>query len=106
MCGTSGHCSVARLRHRGSLCRAAARERCGRNFAEFLAHGSGVTQCRHFSGTVQPRHVSRGPLPDFFGRWRRYEQARQTMMTSELERILAVPKLSRNSYEVASKSLG
>ena len=40
-----------------------------------------------------------------FGRWRRYDRARQAKMTSELERILAVSKLSRNSYEVASKSL-
>jgi aminopeptidase N len=44
-------------------------------------------------------------LLGIFGRWRRYDQVRQSMMTSELERILAVPKLSRNSYEVASKSL-
>jgi aminopeptidase N len=41
-----------------------------------------------------------------FGRWQRYDAARQALMKAELERILAVPKLSRNSFEVASKSLG
>ncbi len=41
-----------------------------------------------------------------FGRWRRYDQNRQALMTAELERILAMPDLSRNSYEVATKSLG
>ena len=41
-----------------------------------------------------------------FGRWRRYDEARQSMMKEQLESILAVPGLSRNSYEVASKSLG
>ena len=45
-------------------------------------------------------------LLGIFGRWRRYDSIRQTLMTSELERVLATPKLSRNSYEVASKSLG
>jgi aminopeptidase N len=41
-----------------------------------------------------------------FGRWRRYDHERQGLMQGELDRILAKPKLSRNSYEVASKSLG
>jgi aminopeptidase N len=40
-----------------------------------------------------------------FGRWRRYDLDRQTLTKAELERILAMPELSRNSYEVASKSL-
>ncbi len=40
-----------------------------------------------------------------FGRWRRYDQTRQALMKEELESVLAVPNLSRNSYEVASKSL-
>jgi aminopeptidase N len=40
-----------------------------------------------------------------FGRWRRYDEARRTLMKAEIERILATPKLSRNSYEVASKSV-
>ena len=40
-----------------------------------------------------------------FGRWRRYDQDRQSKMTDELKRVLAVPNLSRNSHEVAAKSL-
>ncbi len=40
-----------------------------------------------------------------FGRWRRYDDRRQALMKAEIERILAMPNLSRNSYEVASKSL-
>jgi len=40
-----------------------------------------------------------------FGRWRRYDETRQALMKEQLESVLAVPNLSRNSYEVASKSL-
>ncbi len=40
-----------------------------------------------------------------FGRWRRYDEARQELMKARLEDILGMPNLSRNSYEVASKSL-
>ena len=40
-----------------------------------------------------------------FGRWRRYDQDRQAMIKAQLERVLSLPNLSRNSYEVASKSL-
>lgn len=44
-------------------------------------------------------------LLGIFGRWRRYDGGRQALMKHEIERILAMPNLSRNSYEVASKSL-
>jgi len=40
------------------------------------------------------------------GRWRRFDPGRQAKMKSALERILAAPKLSRDVYEIASKSLG
>jgi aminopeptidase N len=40
------------------------------------------------------------------GRWRRFDQGRQAKMKAQLERILAAPKLSRDVYEIASKSLG
>ncbi|MGI9488190.1 MAG: aminopeptidase N [Geminicoccaceae bacterium] len=40
-----------------------------------------------------------------FGRWRRYDDARQAIMKGEIERILSMPELSRNSHEVATKSL-
>jgi aminopeptidase N len=45
-------------------------------------------------------------LMGIFGRWRRYDGERQALMKQEIERVLAMPNLSRNSHEVASKSLG
>ena len=42
-----------------------------------------------------------GPL----GRWRRYEPGRRALMRAELARIAAAPALSRDVYEIASKSL-
>ncbi|MBX9814609.1 MAG: aminopeptidase N [Proteobacteria bacterium SG_bin5] len=39
------------------------------------------------------------------GRWRRFTPDRAALMRAELERILAVPGLSRDSFEQASKSL-
>jgi aminopeptidase N len=41
-----------------------------------------------------------------FGRWRRFDAARQRLMQAELKRILAAPGLSRDCHEIASKSLG
>jgi aminopeptidase N len=37
--------------------------------------------------------------------WRRYDAARQALMREALERILAAPGLSPNTYEMVSKSL-
>jgi aminopeptidase N len=37
--------------------------------------------------------------------WRRHDSARQPLMRRELERILAIPDLSKNTYEMVSKSL-
>src|SRR5512135_2119462 len=39
------------------------------------------------------------------GQWRRQDAARQALMKHELERVLALPNLSKNTYEMASKSL-
>jgi aminopeptidase N len=39
------------------------------------------------------------------GRWRRFDEARQGLMRAQLERVVAAPGLSRDSYEIASKSL-
>jgi len=39
------------------------------------------------------------------GSWRRYDADRQALMRAALERIVAVPVLSKDSYEIASKSL-
>ena len=40
------------------------------------------------------------------GRWRRFDETRQALMRSELERIVATPGLSKDVFEQASKSLG
>ncbi len=40
------------------------------------------------------------------GRWRRFDEGRASLMKSELSRILAVPALSKDVFEQASKSLG
>lgn len=40
------------------------------------------------------------------GRWRRYDDARAALMRGELERIIALPGLSKDVFEQASKSLG
>ena len=40
------------------------------------------------------------------GQWRRYDATRQALMRAELQRILATPGLSPNTYEVVAKSLG
>jgi aminopeptidase N len=50
-----------------------------------------------------PQVASR--LAQAFGRWRRYDARRQEHMRAQLERILAAGGLSRDVYEIASKSL-
>jgi aminopeptidase N len=39
------------------------------------------------------------------GRWRRFDEHRQGLMRAELERVVAASGLSRDSFEIASKSL-
>jgi aminopeptidase N len=39
------------------------------------------------------------------GTWRRHDPARQALMRRQLERVLAAPGLSKNTYEMVSKSL-
>jgi aminopeptidase N len=39
------------------------------------------------------------------GQWRRHDAGRQGLMKRELERVLALASLSKNTYEMASKSL-
>jgi aminopeptidase N len=39
------------------------------------------------------------------GAWRRHDAARQALMRHQLERVLATPDLSKNTYEMVSKSL-
>ncbi|HEY1933766.1 MAG TPA: aminopeptidase N [Acetobacteraceae bacterium] len=51
------------------------------------------------NGQVAARMVS--PL----GQWRRVDPARQALMRAELQRIHDTPKLTRNTFEMASRSL-
>jgi aminopeptidase N len=44
-------------------------------------------------------------LVSAFTIWKRYDEKRQALMKKELERILVAPKLSKDVYEVVSKSL-
>jgi aminopeptidase N len=39
------------------------------------------------------------------GQWRRFDAGRQALMKAELQRVLDRPNLSRNTFEMASKSL-
>jgi len=54
--------------------------------------------------SLNPLMASRLIQP--LGQWRRQDQARQALMKRELERVLALANLSKNTYEMASKSLG
>jgi aminopeptidase N len=44
-------------------------------------------------------------LVSVFTMWKRYDEQRKALMKKELERIVATPKLSKDVYEVVSKSL-
>jgi aminopeptidase N len=44
-------------------------------------------------------------LTNPLGAWRRQNAARQALMRAELTRILSTPRLSRGTYEKASKAL-
>jgi aminopeptidase N len=53
--------------------------------------------------TQNPQIASRLLTP--LTKWKKYNPARQALMKTQLERILAEPKLSKDVYEVVSKSL-
>jgi aminopeptidase N len=52
---------------------------------------------------VNPTTAARLVQP--LGTWRRHDRARQELMRQQLERVLATPNLSKNTYEIVSKSL-
>ena len=52
---------------------------------------------------INPTTAARLVQP--LGAWRRHDPARQALMQRQLERVLATPELSKNTYEVVSKSL-
>ena len=45
-------------------------------------------------------------LATVFTMWRKYDDQRQQLMKQQLDKIVAEPKLSKDVYEIASKSLG
>ncbi len=53
---------------------------------------------------LNPQTAARFVTP--LGRWRRIEPARAALMKAELERIVAAPGLSKDTFEQVSKSLG
>jgi aminopeptidase N len=53
---------------------------------------------------LNPQTAARFVPP--LGRWRRIEPGRAALMRQELERIAAAPKLSRDTYEQVTRSLG
>ncbi len=53
---------------------------------------------------LNPQTAARFVPP--LGRWRRIEPGRAALMRGELERIAAAPKLSRDTYEQVTRSLG
>ena len=52
---------------------------------------------------MNPQVAARMVSP--LGQWRRVDAARQTLMQAELQRILDVPNLTSNTFEMASRSL-
>ncbi len=53
---------------------------------------------------INPQTAARFVPP--LGRWRRIEPGRAALMRAELERIARAPKLSRDTYEQVTRSLG
>jgi len=53
---------------------------------------------------INPQTAARFVTP--LGRWRRIEPNRSALMKGELERIARAPKLSRDTYEQVTRSLG
>jgi len=53
---------------------------------------------------INPQTAARFVPP--LGRWRRIEPGRSALMKAELQRIVATPGLSRDTFEQASRSLG
>jgi len=53
--------------------------------------------------TLNPQVASR--MISAFTSWRRYDASRQALMTAQLERIMSTEAISKDVYEIASKSL-
>ena len=53
---------------------------------------------------INPQVAAR--LTGGFNQWRRYDETRQDLMKAELARLVAKDGLSKDVFEIASKSLG
>ena len=62
-----------------------------------------LAECVIELDSLNPQIAAR--LVTALGAWRRYDAGRQALMQAELQRILRVETLSRNTYEMASKAL-
>ncbi len=67
--------------------------------AGYKLYADTIIQLDPTNGQVAARMVS--PL----GQWRRFDAGRQNLMKQQLQRILDLPGLSRNTFEMASKSI-
>ena len=80
---------------------------CNGNPSQFhAADGGGYTfLAEHIINldAMNPQVAAR--LSNAFSQWRRYDEQRQGLMRLQMERVLAAPGLSRDVYEVLSKSL-
>ncbi len=80
---------------------------CAGNIAHFhAADGSGYVFLADqvlALDNMNPQIAAR--LLQSMSRWRRYDEKRQTLMQKQLERILAKKDLSKDVYEIASRSL-
>jgi aminopeptidase N len=53
--------------------------------------------------TINPQVASR--MLSALTQWRRYDESRQALMKAQIERIMGTENISKDVYEVASKSL-
>jgi aminopeptidase N len=67
--------------------------------AGYRLYADTIIQLDSHNAQVAARMVS--PL----GQWRRFDAGRQALMKRELKRILDLPNLSRNAFEMVSKSI-
>src|SRR4051794_13431183 len=78
----------------------------GNHWAFHLADGRGYAFLAEMiiaADKLNPQIAAR--LVPYFGRWKRFEPKRARMMRETLERIVAVPGLSKDVFEQVSKSL-
>ncbi len=80
---------------------------CHANPARFhAASGEGYRFIGDFIRTLDPINPQvAARLVAAFSLWRRYDPPRQALMREQLQHILAIPALSRDVYEIVSKSL-